>query len=70
MKITLASGPDYDGLYVDGKLVGQYHWMSASDFIDAISHLIDAEEVEVDDDWYDENKLNFPKNLSDVILKD
>lgn len=59
-KIVLVTGYDWQGLYIDGKLVDQNH---SIDVGDVISYLPGAEEREGEPP---EDSNGFPENLADL----
>lgn len=65
MKITLVdpSSSDWQGLYIDGKLVMENHQLSIYEILDAIG--IDYKYIEADDEWL-ANRGSLPEKLSQV----
>ena len=64
MNITLAKGEDWEGLYLNGKLIEQNHKISCVDMLKLLGQSV----VYVDLDWLEE-KGTLPENLSDVRTK-
>lgn len=63
MKITFVSGGDWQGLYVDGKIVLQNHSLYPIEVLEALK--IDFDYIETDDEWL--YKIGrFPDELSKV----
>jgi len=52
MKITLVTGGDWAGLYIDDKCVNQNHSLYAVDVLDALKDAgLDVEYVSADEEW-------------------
>lgn len=62
-EITIVSGDDWQGLYVDGKLVDEGHSIQLDTFARIMG--IDLNEKEADFDWL-EKEGRMPDNLSEV----
>ena len=68
MKITLAQGDDWVGIYFDEKLVHQNHSISAAQLLRLLKNSLDnifVDEIIVNEEWL-ENLGHFPNNLSEV----
>lgn len=65
-KMTIVQGDDWEGLYVDGKLVEETHQI---DWRARWVKLMGAETVEADYEWL-ENRGTLPENLEDVKLEE
>ena len=61
MKITIAKFDDWEGLYINGKLVSQDHKITIKELAAHIN--LDIELKEVDYDWFEGN---FPEDLNEV----
>jgi hypothetical protein len=56
-------GDNWQGLYIDGKLVDEHHRLEVSD---VLKHLgIECEDIRADDEWL-EDRGTLPKKLKDV----
>jgi len=62
-KIALVDGDDWQGLYVDGKLLQQGHVISSDDILKATG--IDYDYIFADIDWLGE-RGDLPDNLNEV----
>ena len=67
-KIALFWGDDWEGLYINGKLVYENHNVDAKVIMRELAkHGMDAAEAEVDDDWLME-KGRLPEDATDVVV--
>ena len=65
-EVTIVYGDDWEGLYVDGKLVAQNHSVSAISALESLGFSVNQKEV--DYAWLlDEG--NLPDSLSDVKME-
>jgi len=65
--ITLVNAEDWIGVYIDGKLVYEYHDLEPETLLDLIE-VIKYNSVWADEEWF--NKCSsLPKKLSDVKLE-
>jgi hypothetical protein len=62
-KITLVTAYDWEGLYIDGKLVTEGHTIHANDLFRLMG--INGQEIHADDAWLGE-RGGLPKNLDEV----
>jgi len=69
MKIALVQGDEWQGLYLDGKLVLENHSLSARHVLEKLrDHSDDIQELScliVDEEWLD-GQGSLPERLSDV----
>ena len=64
MKIKFVHADDWEGLYINGKLVLEDHSLLAVDVLDAIS-LEDCEAYDADEDWLF-TRGTLPQDFKDV----
>lgn len=62
-KITFVDGDDWEGLYINNKLVLENHSLRISDVLKALG--IKYESIIADDEWL-ASCGNLPENLADV----
>ena len=66
MKVTIVTGDDWQGIYIDGVLKDESHGLRPCDVLDAVG--ITYREIAADLDWLaDEGSL--PEQLSDVKVE-
>ena len=69
-KIALFWGDDWEGLYINGKLIYENHSIRAHEIITILEkHGMDATCVEVNDYWLMENG-RLPEDATDVLVAD
>lgn len=67
-KITLVSnGDDWEGLYIDGELFAERHFITARDVADALD--VEMERVEVSTNWLGGKVSRLPQQLSKIPKK-
>jgi len=69
MKITIAMGHDWEGLYIDGQLADEGHSINLRDFVSHIQQRKQPIETavfrDVDDDWLELQGV-FPRDIKEV----
>lgn len=66
MKYTLVKGDDWEGFYVNGKLITEGHRIELEDIFEILQ--LNFTEKWVDVDWLDD-KGGFTENLEDVVFE-
>ena len=67
-KMALFWGEDWEGLYIDGKLVYENHHIEAHDVIRILEERgMEAAAIEVDDDWLID-RGTLPADAADVVV--
>lgn len=64
-KITIVTSNDWQGLYADGKLLDEGHYVRLDDALRLLGH--DVEGYEIDNEWM-ENEGGLPNDLKDVKI--
>lgn len=67
-KIELFWGDDWEGLYINGKLVYENHIISASTVLEILEAWdVKAARIEIDDGWI-MNRGTLPEDAADVVV--
>jgi hypothetical protein len=71
-QIALVRADNWEGLYVNEKLVAEHHYITIEDVMKHVLYYsVDAFDVyEASNDWLADYGNNFPKYLPEVVLSD
>lgn len=64
VKLTLAYGGDWEGFYLDNKLIADGHVVTATEILEKLGYSVDS--VEVNQEWL-ESRGNLPENMEEVV---
>lgn len=67
--IILAKGDNWEGLYVDGRLMSEGHSLATKDIVEEVLKWRDVQydERNIDLYWLDEREEDLPPSISDVV---
>lgn len=65
--IVYVMGDDWEGVYIDGKLVNENHSVNWPYVLKQLGHYVSVKEV--DYEWLGE-RGNFPEDISEVVFYD